>query len=526
MIRAAREIPAGAVLDVDLCIVGGGPVGIVLARELSGKGASIALVENGGHTATKQAQLLTDTESVGYPYPRFPISTTSALGGNSHRWGANGELYWHALPLDRIDFEQRDGIPRSGWPFGRDVLVPYYARAQELFGVKPFDLSDSDVERDAATVLAIRDGKFVVRELRHGKLPFDRELELLAGAADVDVILHGHVSQILPDERDSDRVEGVSVLAEGGKRFVVRARTVLLATGGIGNARLLLLGNSRQPRGIGNEHDLVGRFFMEHTAVRSGVVFPRDGALLANPLMTVNDVDGVRSRSVLGPSDGVLRSEALPNTYLHLEARPRAFAATGVRSAAELARAFSSRPRIPGLPVRAARVARDLPAVVRTALAGRLGSANEVVVVRAQGEQVPNPDSRVTLSTATNEYGVRMARLDWRVTRSDLATIRRVQAVLGEELRSAGVGQLESLLEDERPAALVSGHCHHLGTTRMHDDPEQGVVDSNGRVHGLANLFVAGGSVFPTVGAANPTLTITALAIRLSDHLLGHLQAF
>ena len=519
MIRDARELAAGAVLDVDICIVGAGPVGIVLARELSGSGATVAVLENGGRAANRRTQALLAGESVGYPYPRLAGSTTSALGGSSDRWGDGGEAYWHARPLDRIDFEQRAGVPRSGWPFGREALAPYFARTEQLFGVRPFEISGSDDEPDASTRLPIRPGRFVVRELRHGGVPFDRELERLAAAPDVDVIINAHAAQLSAGRRGDDHVDGVRVVGEGGKSVLVRAGRVVLAAGGIGNTRLLLIGNERHPKGIGNEHDLVGRFFMEHTAVRSGVIFPHGQDLLENPLMTVNEVDGQRARSVLAPSDDVLRSDALPNTYLHLEARPAAFAATGVRSAAELARAFEYQPRIPGLAIRAARVARDVPAVVRTALAGRLGAENEVVVVRAQGEQVPNPDSRVTLSPATNAYGIPHARVDWRVTDSDFATIKRVQQELGEELRAAGLGRLESLLEDERPRALVSGHCHHLGTTRMHEDPEQGVVDPNGRVHGTANLFVAGGSIFPTVGAANPTFTIVALAMRLADYL-------
>jgi choline dehydrogenase-like flavoprotein len=517
MIRDARELSAGAALDVDICVVGAGPVGIVLARELSGGGARVAVIENGGLTAAARTQALLAGESVGYPYPRYSTSNTSAVGGNSHHWGDNGDPYWHARPLDRIDFEKRAGIPRSGWPFDRDELAPYYARAEELFGVRPFELAGSDP--DAAASLPIRPRRFVVRELRHGRLPFDREVEQLGAAPDVDLILGGHVAEIVAAAGADDRVEGVRVVAEGGSHALVRARTVVLAAGGIGNTRLLLLGNDRHPNGIGNEHDLVGRFFMEHTAVRSGVIFPRERELLEHALMTVNEIDGHRSRAVLAPSDDLLRDEALPNVYLHLEARPRAFAATGVRSVAELARVRNYEPRIPGLATRAARVAFDLPSVVRTALAGRLGSADEVVVVRGQGEQVPDPDSRITLSPKTNAFGIPHARLDWRVTDADLTVIRRAQAALGEELEAAGVGHLRSLLEERRAPALVSGHCHHLGTTRMHADPEQGVVDPDGRVHGTGNLFVAGGSVFPTVGAANPTLTIVALAMRLADHL-------
>jgi choline dehydrogenase-like flavoprotein len=516
MMRDARLLPSGSTIDADVCIVGAGPAGIVVAGELAGSGAQVVLLDSGGETEARRTRALLGGESVGYPYPRLTVATASGFGGTSGRWG-EGQGYWHARPLDRVDFERRPGVPDSGWPFDRDELAPYYARAEGFFGLRPFDLAAGADDVDAATRLPLRPGRFVVRELRHGRVPFARERERLAAADDVQVLLHAHVAEVSPG--GDGRVAGVRVVTGSGRAMRVRAGTVVLAGGGIGNARLLLLGNGDHPQGIGNEHDLVGRFFMEHLAVRTGIVVPEDGALLESDLLSVNEADGERFRPVLVPADDVLRSEAIPNTYFHLEARPWAFAAGGVRAAADLARGVRCRPLLPAVPGRVARVAADLRSVARSALASRLGSENEVVVVRVQSEQVPNADSRVTLSRSRNAYGIPRARLDWRVTDADLGAVRRAQELLGEELRAAGAGRLEDLLGDERPPALISGHHHHLGTTRMHDDPAHGVVDRTGRVHGLANLFVTGGSVFPTGGAANPTLTIVALAMRLADHL-------
>jgi choline dehydrogenase-like flavoprotein len=149
----------------------------------------------------------------------------------------------------------------------------------------------------------------------------------------------------------------------------------------------------------------------------------------------------------------------------------------------------------------------------------RSDDAKGVLVLRAQAEQAPNPDSRVTLGTRRDAFGLPVARLDWRPAESDRASIRASQKVVDAALRAAGVGRVELMLGDERPPVLFEGNFHHLGTTRMHADPHRGVVDADCRVHGLRNLYIAGSSVFPTFGCSNPTLTVVALALRLADHL-------
>jgi choline dehydrogenase-like flavoprotein len=140
-----------------------------------------------------------------------------------------------------------------------------------------------------------------------------------------------------------------------------------------------------------------------------------------------------------------------------------------------------------------------------------------VLVLRAQAEQAPNQDSRVTLGTRRDAFGLPVARLDWSPAESDRASIRASQKVVDAALRAAGVGRVELMLGDERPPVLFEGNLHHLGSTRMHADPHRGVVDADCRVHGLRNLYIAGSSVFPTFGCSNPT--VVALALRLADHL-------
>jgi choline dehydrogenase-like flavoprotein len=151
--------------------------------------------------------------------------------------------------------------------------------------------------------------------------------------------------------------------------------------------------------------------------------------------------------------------------------------------------------------------------------------ANAVLAMRIQAEQAPNPDSRVTLGTRRDRFGLPVARVDWRFTAWDRASIWASQKAVDTALRAAGLGRVEFMLGDEHPSALLEGNFHHLGATRMHADPAMGVVDPDCRVHGVSNLYVAGSSVFPTYGCSNPTLTVVALALRLADHLKKQLAA-
>jgi choline dehydrogenase-like flavoprotein len=139
-------------------------------------------------------------------------------------------------------------------------------------------------------------------------------------------------------------------------------------------------------------------------------------------------------------------------------------------------------------------------------------------------EPAPNPESRVSLGEARDALGVRQVVLDWQIDAPSLASFRRTLAIFAEELGATGQGRVKIADWIATPGASVGdaeihGGQHHMGTTRMGDDPAQSVVDRDAKVHGIANLFVAGSSLFPTVGWANPTLTIVALALRLAEHL-------
>ena len=299
---------------------------------------------------------------------------------------------------------------------------------------------------------------------------------------------------------------------------------MVLAAGGIENPRLLLLSNHVHRRGLGNDRDLVGRFFAERLSARSGYLVPAVPELVGRAgLYAIHKVDpGVRVQGALRVCDAAQRERQLLNCAFFLLARDQSMTAEAVRSIASLVKARRRRPlsvaAVPGHVRNIATGVGDLGAFALDRLR-RPDQTRRVLVLRVQAEQAPNRSSRVTLGTRRDPFGHPVARVDWRPAASDRASIRASQEMVDGAVRAAGLGHVELMLGDESPPALIEGNFHHLGTTRMHVDPAHGVVDADCRVHSVRNLYVAGSSVFPTYGCSNPTLTVVALALRLADHL-------
>lgn len=507
------------VLDVDVCIVGAGVAGITLARELEGTGLRVLVLESGGHDGPGDPDDLRHV-SVGYSYYRAGHARDRGVGGSSLHWPLDEG--WRARPLDPIDFERRPGIAHSGWPLSRRDLDPYYERANAVCELGPAEYDVESWEQPFTPQLPLDPAVAHTTMFQLGSTNFGRFSDELAGARDVRILLHATVTA-LEQGPDLHRIDRVHVAAGEGIRFSVRADAFVLAMGGIDNPRLLLASTGRQPGGVGNGRDLVGRFFMERLSTRSAHIVPDDPELVARAtLYGVHRVRGTRVEATVRLTDDVIRREQLLNCTCFLLVRSEAFTAEAVRSVATLVKGTRRWPPPDGVARHVRNIVvggRDLSRLVRQRMAPPTVREHLVLAVRPQGEQLPNPESRVTLDERTDRFDVPRARLDWRLSELDRRSIRRTQQLLGTELERAGVGRLIGPLGDEDPPALFEGNRHHMGTTRMDDDPARGVVDRDGRMHEVRNLYVTGSSVFPTAGCSNPTLTIAALALRLGDHL-------
>jgi choline dehydrogenase-like flavoprotein len=530
----AQLCETGATLHADICIVGAGVAGISLARELMATDLKVCLLESGGTATDTVTQALCAGENIGLPYYPLDTARVRVMGGSSVKWEVpiGGDRIGARLrPLDPIDFEYRDWVPYSGWPFSSSELNPYYNRAQVICGVDPVSFKVEDWEmgefrpslsrnsEDVETILY----KFGERERFSTEYP--KELE---GSENTTVLLNASVLGI-ETSRAGDEVERIHVGTLSGKRFQVKARTYVLAAGGIETPRLLLLSNRQQSAGLGNQHDLVGRFFMEHLHLWAGMVVPDHPNTFATTTM-YNDVKAIHGVAVIAKlalTREALRREKLLNQNVQLIPCLREDPFRYPRR--KIKKASTSRMSLAGGVVAAGgggfreviTGSRDLALRgIRQIRKKTFGLPKRAVYVLANmTEQIPNPDSRVILGEKLDAFGQRRVQLDWRITAQDINSIRRTQQVLGKALEQAGLGRFfQELLEDEPPRKTHGGY-HHMGTTRMHSDPKQGVVDANCRVHGISNLYIAGPSVFPTGGYANPVLTVVALAVRLSDHL-------
>ena len=522
MLRDGRSITTGDHLETDVCIIGAGVAGISVALPLSDTDLRVCVLESGERELTKEGQQLADGESTGYSYYRLPKARARAFGGSSRLWPLDEG--WRARPLDPIDFEERDWVPHSGWPFDHSELEPYYPPAQEVCDLGPYNY---DVERwsDAEhPPLPLDAQRAATTMFQLGSTDFSRHWDRLKAAPRVELVTHATALE-LEAHTAPGPAQRLQVTVEPGRRFTVGAKAYVLATGGLDNARLLLLSRGANRHGMGNGHDLVGRYFTERLSLRSGhVEAPQDVIERHAPLYQTRAVEGARVEATLRLPDEVMRHEHLLNCTFFLLARPRAFAREGFRSAATLVRGLERRPYPSGVPGHVRNVvadtpsiARELPALVR-ARTGR--PVEKILALRPQAEQSALPDSRVTLDPQKrDEMGMPRVRLHWRVAEQDRASIRRHQELLGAELERAGLGRVQMLLGDEDPPAQFEGNKHHMGTTRMHRDPRRGVVDEHCRVHEAPNVYVAGSSPFPTPGCSNPTLTIAAMALRLADHL-------
>ena len=335
-------------------------------------------------------------------------------------------------------------------------------------------------------------------------------------------------------------VNRLRVASLKGNKFWVKAKQFVLAAGAIEIPRLLLSSDKTQKTGLGNQHDLVGRFFMEHPHVSSGFFVPAAPEIfkLTHFYDHIHKVNEVPIIGKLGLSEKVLRQEKLLNYVV--EFRPRLVPRTSLNPFLY--------PRIESKSIHSYKVLRSaidhrkLPDDTGKHLRNILGGLDEFTVTAYRNikkrvlrvldkrkirlfrlenmtEQAPNPESRVMLGSDHDKLGLRRVQLDWRLSELDKESFTKSQEIVDQELRRSGFGRLYARPMNEDLQAQIIGGWHHMGTTRMHQDPKKGVVDQNSRVHGISNLYIAGPSVFPTSGYANPSLTIVALAVRLADHI-------
>lgn len=508
----ARGVRRNALIQSEICVIGAGAAGIALARELIGHGARVCLLESGGLELDEETQSLAKGENVGLPYYPLEGIRRRHFGGTTAIWTGM------CRPLDETDFESRPWVPHSGWPFDRAHLEPFYQRAQKVCQLGPYRYDASYWIRPDRPVLQFAGDRVQNAVFQFGPPTHFGEVYRndISSATNIQTYLHANVVKLETSEM-GELVTYARVGCLNGNEFSVAAKFFVLATGAIENARLLLLSNDVNKAGLGNQNDLVGRFFAEHPRLKSGLI------LTANPnaqlgLYRLTPLAGFGVKTLLVIGAETQRREQLPGFSAVLG--PHEKESPGVASAKRLYLDVRRGNMPKSFLWHLKNVIWDIDDVARVAYNELLRKPAHVLELENLIEPVPNPSSRVMLGTERDALGKPRIRLDWRLTDGDLHTIVRAQEIIAHELGRTGLGRLKIELDPRKgwPESM-EGAYHHMGMTRMQDSPKLGVVDRNCRVHGIRNLFVAGSSVFPTTGYANPTLTIVALAIRLAEHL-------
>jgi choline dehydrogenase-like flavoprotein len=530
MLIDSRKLPGGSVTDTEVCVIGGGPAGLTIALEMERHGIGTCVLESGGLTADAATGDLYRGENAGIPYSFAGGCRSRYLGGSSNCWGG-----W-CRPWDDWDFERRDWVADSGWPFGKAELAGYYDHAHRILKLGPNRYDPEHWVPDSGNPDLRRlglDPTKIVEMVSQFSPPVRFGIDYrdeLKRAQHLRVYLWANVIDIHTDN-PANTVRHVKAKTLNGRTLIVRARHFVIATGGIENARLLLASNKVQPCGLGNGHDVVGRYFMDHPRLNFGSIrFTepwRRNMLYDIKFHYQNDAvsaHGTRISAQLGLSEQVQRDEGLLNARAWFRSIFPGEMSEAVRAL------FRMKRRLSRMDESGHSVGGDLLEIMRRPLDTGLFAAARVLHLTSLIRDVrfelivepqPNRDSRITLCNERDALGMPRVKVDWRLGGQVRRTFDRTVQILADELVGRGIAEvtLDDLLGDGPWPKSLEGTWHHMGATRMHDSPQLGVVDRHCRVHGIHNLYVAGSSVFPTCGANYPTITLVALAFRLADRL-------
>ena len=526
MIIDLRQVENVKEMNGKIAIIGAGAAGITLALELSQKFSEVLLFESGSLDFEQQTQVLYDGPNLGHGGPDLISSRLRYFGGSTNHWAGQ------CAPLDAVDFEANADPTYSGWPITLKDLAPYYARAYPYCELGTYKEHSQFFENAASHTQSVVGGpEFELAEFRYSPpTKFgERYRAALASSDRIKVYLNANLTDLSVFDNGL-RVSALEVQTLTGRKMRVTADCYVLACGGIENARILLNCNKFYKNGLGNENDLVGRFFMDHLDAGGGYIFPSDEHFTLGDFsfLAGHDEKTKISLAFANSAETVMKRQRLPcSLFLQPEfaessAVVRAMSSPAFLAVRELvknvgAAHFSRRT------VELGCGALDDPKQVAMALYYRATDSFrnrgmlKSIFVRLEGGQMPNPESRVVLTDKVDVLGMRRVGLDWRVTDAEHQSLHNTAMEFARGVGLAGLGRMRVHTMDEiQPSTAY----HHMGTTRMSRNSKSGVVDENCCVHGIANVFVAGSSIFPISGRVNPTLTIVALAIRLSDFLV------
>lgn len=464
----------GADYVYDICIVGTGPAGVMLALKLESAGKMIALLEGGDKVYSQTSQDLYKGSIFGDPYPDLDTIRLRFHGGSSNCWGG-----W-CRHLDEEDFQPKSANPLTEWPIRKSDLDPYLKDASDFLGVTTIE-DDEILGTSGLKEITFRYSKPIVRVA--GKFG-----EKLNRSENIHQYFNANVTSF---ETNGRSVEAVNIADPAGKNSQLKANKYVLATGGIENSRILLWSDELANGALIRNGTTLGKYWMEHPHFSLG------GALLTGKHKFTLDTRGT---AFFAPTKKTMDENRTLSCGLRL--RPRLYSDT--------------KKIIADIACVAPRVGKWAAQLFEKDL---ICAAN----LYAAWEQEPRQINRIELSEEKDRLGVPRVKLFWRKSQTDLRTARKTAEILGQYFAESNIGRVHLnawvLGNEEYPTDERIAGPHHMGGTRMASDPGSGIVDRNCKVHYQENLYISGSSVFPSCGHANPTLTLVQLAARLADHI-------
>jgi choline dehydrogenase-like flavoprotein len=465
----------GELDNFDVCIVGSGPAGITCALEIAARGKRVLLLEGGDAEFEEQSQNLYFGNTLGDPYLDLTTVRLRQLGGTSGHWSG-----WCRY-LDAADFEVKGGDQSVAWPIRKTDLDPYLDRAREILEVDPIGPDELLGDSGFSHINFVYSPPVRFAE-KYGNP--------LTNSPSVFLALKANLTEI---ETNGTAVTGLQVAGYSGVAKRVRADKYILACGGIENSRLLLWSNQKSNGQLVKNSTTLGTHWMEHPEFTVGE------AILSKELGYPFDDEGI---IFFSPTPALMAQEAILSSGLMFH---------GTND------------------ITAKQIVKDMACVAPTFGAWAFEMLNRKLLCgtrfRANWEQEPRSANRVTLGDDLDQFGIPRTVLNWRKSEKDMKTLRVAAVRLGEYLAKENIGRVKLkpwvLGEADPPLDDELAGRHHMGGTRMAAGPDEGVVDSDCRVFGQANLFIGGSSVFPSGGHANPTLTIVQLSLRLSEAILN-----
>jgi choline dehydrogenase-like flavoprotein len=538
MLKDASSFPAGTVISADVCIIGTGPAGQTLARELAGADFNVLVLESGDYRRRRKLKQLNEGETFGDQYQNPRWQRERRIGGATNRWVTDiggGTVGARFVPLDPVDFEKRDRIPNSGWPISRYDLDTFYERAQRHMGVGPYRY-DVEAWKDSGLTETIETAGLETTMFQFGpQSQWSQHTDaLFKSTPNIDVLLNATVVELITNET-GDRVTGAKVLNQEQGEISVRATFFLMAVGCIETTRLLLNSRRVHKNGLGNTYDVVGRYFMDHPQSYLNSFTPRDRGLFDT--LGLYDLRQKGPMSVMAKltfKQELMQREQIPNCCYVLFPRRDHFLSPGFLAFFSLMLDIKRIARPVNVAKRVMDVVRGARDLIPIAIWWLQGTAHYPYVTKGGWahlanksslftsfeiwtlqEQQPDPDNRIRLSERRDYNGTPIVAIDWRFTEADRSAVQRQRELFKQEIEGAGLGTISW----SKDVYTIPSSVHPIGGARMGHDVKTSVVNEHLEVHGVPNLFVVSSAVFPTSGYANPTLTVVALACRAADRV-------